>query len=82
MATDELKQKFLVLYDYGQGGRWAIVSARSQEEITGQFPELEVVAGRPDWMTDEYYRNLESRGCDIDRPTGLLVDIVEERNRA
>jgi hypothetical protein len=74
-----MRSKFLVLYDYGQGGRWAIVLAPSAAEIKGRFPELDIVAERPSWMTDDYYRNLEARVYDIDKPSGLLADIVLDR---
>jgi hypothetical protein len=74
-----MKRTFLVLYDYGQGGRWALVLAKSADEIKGGFPELDVVASRPEWMTDDYYRSLESRVYDIDEPAGLVADILKER---
>jgi hypothetical protein len=74
-----LKRKFLASYDYGQGGRWALVLATSADEIKVRFPELDVVAERPKWITDDYYRLLERRVYDIDKPTGLLADILSER---
>ena len=74
-----MKRQFLAVYDYGQGGRWALVLAESDDEIKVRFPELEVVNERPGWMTDDYYRRLEGRIYDIDQPIGLLADILNNR---
>jgi len=74
-----MKRRYLGVYDYGQGGRWALVLAESAEEIRIRFPELEVVNERPGWMTDDYYPRLEGRIYDIDQPTGLLADILKSR---
>jgi hypothetical protein len=73
------RSQYLVAYDYGQGGRWALVMAQSAREILDRFPELVVVEDRPGWMTDHYYRRLEGQIHDIDHPTGLLADILNER---
>lgn len=75
-----LKRRFWVVYDYGQGGRWVLVEARSREAITERFPELQVVERRPAWMTDEIASRLEANVIDLDRPTGLLLDIQKHRN--
>jgi hypothetical protein len=74
-----MKRQFLALYDYGLGGRWALVRAESVDEIRVRFPELKVTDERPGWMTDDYYRRLEDRICDIDQPIGLLADILNDR---
>jgi len=61
------KQRFLVVYDYGTGGVWGLLSARTEEEITERFPSLEIVADRPSWMTDDDWSRIESRmSFDID----------------
>jgi hypothetical protein len=62
------KTDYLTGYDYGMGGVWAIVRARSPEEITKKFPDLKVVNSRPSWMTDEYYKKVLDRFQDIDEP--------------
>lgn len=36
------KRPFLAVYDYAQGGVWAIVSARSERDIKARFPEFEI----------------------------------------
>jgi hypothetical protein len=45
--------KFLVLYDYGQGGVWAYVIADSAEDIRRAFPALSVHDKPPAWMKAE-----------------------------
>lgn len=75
-----MKQPFLVAYDYGQGGVWAIVSAESASEIEGRFPELAVIAEPPKWMTPEELQAIEREATyDIDETSGLLADIVRRR---
>jgi len=37
----------LVVYDYGQGGRWAFILADSEQAITQRYRELKVVAEAP-----------------------------------
>lgn len=74
-----MKYKFLVLYDYGQGGRWALVLARNASEINACFPELTIESQRPGWMSDEYYARLEAGLDDLDEPRGLLADILKGR---
>ncbi len=51
MANVPAKQRFLVVYDYGQGGVWAFVWARSEEEIHRVFRDLIVVDSTPPWLT-------------------------------
>jgi hypothetical protein len=45
-----VKTKFLVLYDYGQGGVWAYLLADSADEIRREFPALQVYSTPPEWM--------------------------------
>lgn len=45
-----MKSKFLVLYDYGQGGLWANLLAESPDEIRRAFPALRVFERPPAWM--------------------------------
>jgi hypothetical protein len=72
-----MKKSFLVVYDYGMGGAWAIIAACSEEEITSKFPMLKVMTRRPDWMTQEEYDEIASEGTyDIDQPTGWLKTLM------
>ena len=68
------KRTFLCVYDYGTGGVWALISARSKTEVNRVFPEFEVVDQRPSWLTDEEYAKLELRLDVDDRRPGWLVD--------
>jgi hypothetical protein len=60
------KQNFLTVYDYGTGGVWTIIKARSADEITTKYPKLVVLNERPNWMDDKQYEDISR--CDIDDP--------------
>jgi hypothetical protein len=64
--------------DYGTGGVWAYVTARSADEIVSRFPELQIVYERPEWMSDEDEQGLDV--LDVDAPTGLLSDLLARRS--
>lgn len=67
---------FLVLYDYGQGDVWAIVSARSEREIKARFPDFEVFDRPPKWMSEDDLSRLNAQmKFDIDRPSGWLAKV-------
>ncbi len=70
-----MKTEFLAVYDYGMGGVWAVISARSAEEVTRKYPDLQVVEGRPGWMTDKDYDGImrTSRFDIDDAPSGWLA---------
>jgi hypothetical protein len=64
-----IKTPFLVSYDYGTGGVWAVVCARSEGEIMKKFPKVVVVNGLPAWMSlDRYNKLVEDTSYDIDLP--------------
>jgi len=70
-----MKQRYLVCYDYGQGGVWAYIAATSPEKITDKYPQLTVVTERPPWMTDKDEPG-ESMTFDIDDPaSGWLTQL-------
>ena len=73
-----MKSRHLVVYDYGAGGAWAYVTARSADEIVSRFPELQIVFERPEWMSDEDEQGLDV--LDVDAPTGLLSDLLARRS--
>lgn len=76
------KQPFLVVYDYGSGGLWGVMYARSSEEILRVYPELEVVPEQPKWMSQDYYADLAATPYDIDgAPWGLLNALLADRDR-
>jgi hypothetical protein len=70
---------YLVAYDYGQGGVWAIVEAESVAAITAMYPEPQVVEDRPVWLNDERYERLPRLTLDRE-PTGLLRSILDGRS--
>ena len=75
------KTRFMVAYDYGMGGIWGLVWARSPEALHALYPELAIVSARPNWMTDELFAQMESRETyDIDdAPRGMLSAVLEAR---
>jgi hypothetical protein len=60
MTTSE-KQRYLVVYDYGQGGVWAFVWARTAPEIEDIFRDLKVVEKMPSWLTEDALVKTEQR---------------------
>jgi hypothetical protein len=55
------KQRYLVVYDYGQGGVWAFVRARSAAEVEDTFRDLKVVENMPSWLTGDALAKTEQR---------------------
>jgi len=73
------KKDYLVSYDFGKAGVWVIVRARSAAEIKAKYPEFEVVKEAPGFLDRAAAANLT---FDIDEePTGLLAEVVRERNK-
>jgi hypothetical protein len=79
-----VKQRFLVCYDYGMGGRWGYVLAESPEDVAAKFPELTIVDEEPSWMTDEDRKRFDRDVEDIDdaKPPSILTTILIERMRS
>jgi len=75
------KKPYLVVYDYGQGGVWAIINSRSPREITKKYPELKIYRRKPFFMKRETYNQIaQQMTVDIDdQPSGWLVELVKER---
>lgn len=76
------KRPFLVVYDYGMGGVWLLIDARSVEEIESKYPKLKAYEDKPDWMSNseksETIQDIENikYHWDIDEnPTGWLADL-------
>jgi len=75
-----MKQRYLVVYDYGMGGLWAYVVASSPAQIVHRFPELTVFESKPEWMADD---SPELDGIaveDIDEPGAFLGSLLTARN--
>ena len=75
--TGDAKQRYLVLHNYGQGGLWAYVNAKSPAEIEAAFREIEVVATPPTWLTVQEQQKLET--YDVDAPAGWLAMLAKPR---
>jgi len=78
-----VKRMFLVSYDYGSGGLWGAMMARSEEEIRERYPELTVVTERPKWMNEDRYQQIYDKEThDIDgAPWGILNALVADRSK-
>jgi len=76
-----MKQPFLTVYDYGQGGVWQVLRAESEAEIASKYPELQVFTEPPDWMSAEKVEEIKARRTvdidDIDDP--FLASLREHR---
>jgi len=80
--TDD-KKLFLVAYDYGMGGLWGAMRARSEAEIRQVYPELGIAHERPAWMTEERYAQIcteEMHDIDEDAPWGILEALLADRS--
>lgn len=74
---------FLVAYDYGMGGLWAVVEAPSADCIVAKYPEVAVAEERPAWMTHERYEQLAAEPLQLDEdvPSGIFRAVVADRDR-
>jgi hypothetical protein len=71
---------FLVAYDYGGSGLWAILMAPTVQAIADKYPELTVIQVRPTWMTADRYEELFGRPLWLDDPpSGILNAVVADR---
>jgi hypothetical protein len=83
------RRRFLVGYNYGQGGRVCYIYADSAKAITDAYPELQILDEttffsyqRPE-AVDELRRTIETHWThDLDDPpAGLLKAIIDGRGR-
>jgi hypothetical protein len=71
---------YLVAYDYGGGGLWAILMAPSSVAIAGKYPELTIADDRPTWMSADRYEELLAQPQWLDDPpSGILEAVVADR---
>ena len=75
--------EFLVVYDYGMGGLWAVVFADSADEITTRYPEVGIATDRPAWMDDADLERLRREVVDINAPEdeGIFKAVVADRSK-
>ncbi|MFT6581953.1 MAG: hypothetical protein ACJAU6_002394 [Alphaproteobacteria bacterium] len=69
-----MKTKFLTVYDYGMGAIWRYIYARRAEEIADKYPGLEVLEQEPDWISDEFRRDV--RVVDINDPPSKFLKVM------
>lgn len=60
------KQEFMAVNDYGTGGLWVLITARSRTEIEARYPILTVLEERPAWMTQAHFEDMHFWHFDID----------------
>jgi hypothetical protein len=79
VVATEVKQRFLVLHDYGMGGLWWWIQARSVREIRETFREVEVVEDAE--TTARAAADPDVEEVDIDAPVMPegLDDLRQER---
>jgi hypothetical protein len=78
MSDRPAKQRYLIGYDYGQGGLWAYVLAESAQQVADRFPFVKMVPERFEWMTDAFLADLQT--FDVENPEGWLA-IGDEENK-
>lgn len=62
-----VENEYLVAYDYGMGGLWALAVASSEQEVQLHLPELQIVHGLPSWMSkDKFDRIRRERRFRVD----------------
>ena len=78
-----MKHPYLAVDDYGMGGIWMCIDARSPEEIERLYPELTVFPDPPDFLSPEQLKRFEAeRHFDVDElPRDYLADLVAARKR-
>jgi hypothetical protein len=79
-SAGQVDHAFLVAYDYGMGGLWAILMAPSPEAIQAKYPELAVIPDRPPWMDDAEFARLQEEPLWLDDlPSGILTALIAAR---
>ncbi|MBL8515828.1 MAG: hypothetical protein JNM76_02570 [Betaproteobacteria bacterium] len=83
------KTEYLCVYDYGMGGVWFIVNARSTLEVESKLPGIVAFEDKPEWMAPEdkaaLFSSCKRKGFrwDIDEePSGWLKKHLNSRNDA
>jgi len=78
------RREFLVLYDYGQGGSWALVRADSAGQVRARYPEVRVFDEWPAMVSAEMLDAIRAAGVtDVEGPaTGWLAQLEADRPAA
>lgn len=63
-------QLFWVLYDYGQGGLWAVVRADSAAQIAALYPALQIFDSPPEHLGHDAIDKILRTGVqDVEHPS-------------
>ena len=78
MSDEGTKVSYLVGFDYGMGGLWAFVRARSKQEILDRYPRVDVFDAVPDFVKpfEEELRCNSTYDID-DPPAGPLAALID-----
>jgi hypothetical protein len=69
IGAREVKRKFVVAYDYGQGAAWGVILAESSDQIRSRFRDLEVFDDVPLHIDEETASGIRAEpAIDIDDP--------------
>jgi hypothetical protein len=81
--TGPQKRPFLAVYDYGQGGVWVLLLAKSADEIATKYPELQIVDHAPPSISEEELEDIKARRTvDIDDASDqFLASLRENRSK-
>ena len=72
---------FYVAYEYGSGAAWAFVKADTAADVIAEFPEVDVYATPPEWMTvEDLHQVREHASLTLDNGANL-DHILEASNR-
>lgn len=63
--------------DYGTGGIWFYISARSTEEIKEKLPGFDVLDKEPDWFDDAIRSKVRCHDID-DEPSEYLKTMMKK----
>ena len=73
--------KYLVCFDYGTGGVWRSIIAKSESEIRIKFPELTISKDIPSWMSEAEYSSIMNDPLNPENPDEFLKAIIAERKK-
>ena len=77
-----MKKTLLFGYDYGTGGLYEFISARSEQEVLEKYPFLVPIQKWPWPGSEEYFRSLCERGpFDIDAEPPEWIKIAAKKHQ-
>lgn len=75
--------EFLVCYDYGMGGLWALVEAGAPEKILREYPEVVIFEEPPAWVDEDQMARLRAETITLTPGvhTGIFRAVVADREK-